>query len=802
MKKKVSFLLCVVLCFLSVASTAAQGYTRSITGEFSGIQISVNNISMPLAREPFVYEGEVYVPIKNLSQWLYLNTKYNEAKRTVEISTGGLLKDATAKVFAGSLLQRDYEIQTLNQQIQQKDKKIVETSNLPYRKITSDGEMEGYLQDHLGELRGIPMTIDFRHYSGNRYRLYITFPSRYREDFEYLSRREVEEWLDDMLYAVRNLYDDRGRIDGHVRDNASSYRTYISFETSGDYLTFNFRYYNSSSSRDRINIDESRLEKRLKDNLSTYSSVDFQYEVTANRYDIDLVVYFDDKDFYDWSSSTQRNYLNRLEREIWNFDSKLDVYGKIIDKDKNDEVLRFHFMDRRVDSYDYVPKTTTSTPKEEVAAVVANPVVRRNVNAWFNRIGLEIDGVPFTLLKEAFMVDEEIYLPITDLADALYWVFEYIPEESALKITDNNFQSKDYLSLGSDLLKNREQEKERLLTELEIRKEEEERGIRTSLPYRNITSVSRMQTYLRDYFEDFEGIEMYISFSRSSNNDYRLRITYPTEDFDDFDNIRRATIEGWLEDMFHAVRDLYDPYARISGTIRSTPHDSSQYTHITFDTSRDRLNFDFDEHGNQTTTSRSIDARKLERELDRYLRRFRGANFRYEVIVNRRDVDLNISCTNDSFSRWDIYDKMDYLQELREEIFSVYDGISVNGRILDSNDRDAFRFSIEKGNIRSFDLMQDLEKYLNRNYKEYGSLNFTYKLWEKDANSFDVKLEGDFFKEENSWKAIAGDDARLESFENFLKDTLKFISNFWEIDVKGEVVDKAYSSLTVKTVEY
>ena len=141
-------------------------------------------------------------------------------------------------------------------------------------------------------------------------------------------------------------------------------------------------------------------------------------------------------------------------------------------------------------------------------------------------------------------------------------------------------------------------------------------------------------------------------------------------------------------------------------------------------------------------------------------------------------------------------------QELREEIFAVYDGVSVNGRILDSNDRDTFRFSIEKGNIRSFDLMQDLEKYLNRNYKEYDSLNFTYKLWEKEANSFDVKLEGDFFKEENSWKAIAGDDARLEGFENFLKDTLNFISDFWEIDVKGEVVDQAYSSLMVKTVEY
>lgn len=785
-----------------------QGYRRNITGEFSDIQVSVNNTPLGLFREPLVYDDEVYVPIKNLSQLLYLDTQYDEAKNTVKINTGGILEDASTRSFAANLLQRDYEINVLSRQLQQKDKAVEDRIGLPYRVINSDEEMEAYLKDYFGELHGISMNISFRNYRDSRYRLYITFPSRDREDFEGLSRRIIEEWMEDILFVVRELFDDRARIDGHMRDSSSSYRTYISFETDGDRLRFSSSYYYADDDRRRISINASKLVERLEKNLSSYNGVDFEYKVNTNRYDIDLLVYFDDKDFYDWSSSTRRNFLNRLEREVWGFDGRLDAYGKIIDSDKDEEVLRFHFMNRRVDFYDYeVRETSTASSTREIKLVEQNPVVRRNLNAWFNNIQLEIDGIPFRMLKEPFMLEDEIYMPMTDLGDALYWVYEYLPKENVLKIMDNNFHSRNSRLVGNRLLQGREQEREQLLTQIEIMQKQLERELDSSLPYRSILSVSRMESYLRDYFEIFEGIETYIRLTRSSGDNYRLRITYPIEDYAVFDGIRSSTIERWVDGMLDAIRELYDPNARISGSIRPEPLGNHDFTLITFEMERDRLTFDFEEHGNQTTTTQRVDARRLERELERYLRRYRGVNFRYEVVVNRRDVDLNITCTNDSFYRWDLYDKLEFIKEIKEEIYDLYDGITVNGRVVDTylNDQ-VFRFSIEKGSIRSYDLLVDMEKHLNRHHKEFtaggNTFSFTYRIWEKDANTFDVKLEGDFFQQESEWRNISDADGYPPEFEVFVEDALKVVADFWQVDVVGEAVDKAYSSILVKTVDY
>ncbi|NLM03958.1 MAG: hypothetical protein GX214_02935, partial [Clostridiales bacterium] len=285
----------------------------------------------------------------------------------------------------------------------------------------------------------------------------------------------------------------------------------------------------------------------------------------------------------------------------------------------------------------------------------------------------------------------------------------------------------------------------------------------------------------------------------SRDNHYRLHISYPREDYDKFDDIKSSVIEGWIDAMYQAIKDLYDANATISGYIRNSS--SSNLTYITFDTdSRDRLIFDFEDHGNIINTSKNIEAREIERVLERYLRRYMGVNFSYEVVVNRRDVDLNIRCTNDRFYRWDLEDKMDYLKEIREEIYDVYNNINVNGRIYDADrPNDVFRFSIEDGKILSYDLLIETEKYLNNNYGEYshGDLNFKYTIHEK-SNSLDIIMEGDFFKEEDSWRRIADNEGRLDEFEDFVVDVKGFVEDFWSIDVKVEVVDKAFSSLVIK----
>ncbi|AKL93640.1 hypothetical protein CACET_c01220 [Clostridium aceticum] len=456
MKKFISFLLCMLLCLLSVANVAAESYPRNITGEFNDIKVSVNTIPLNLHLEPFIYEDEVYVPIKSLAQRLYLDAEYDATEKVIKVGTSDLLKDTTIKNLAGNLLQRDYEIQALRQQLQERNRSHQEISRLPYRKISTRQGMETYLQDYFGSLRGISMSINLSHSSSNRYRLHITFPSRDASDFQQLSRSVIETWLEDMFYAIRDLYDDEARMEGSIRDTSSSSRTYVSFDTSGNKLSFDFRYHHRDN-YSRIYINETSLERHLRRNLSSYNRIDFDYEVTANRYDLDLIVSFDNEDFYDWSSTNRRNFLNRLEREIWNFDGEVDVYGKIVDSYKKQDVLSFRFLSREVDSYDYdytYRRSTSSSTRRELLSPVLSSTVKRTVTVWFDGIGLEVDGSPFALLREPFMIGEEIYVPITDLADALYWVVEYVPEEKVLKITDYVFSNRNSSSLNS-LLRNR-----------------------------------------------------------------------------------------------------------------------------------------------------------------------------------------------------------------------------------------------------------------------------------------------------------------------------------------------------------
>ncbi|SDJ84109.1 hypothetical protein [Natronincola ferrireducens] len=340
-----------------------------------------------------------------------------------------------------------------------------------------------------------------------------------------------------------------------------------------------------ASSRDRIYINEGRLERHLDRYLPSYYGIDFHYEVTGHPYDIDLVVYFTNKDFYNWSTARQNNFLNRLKREIEDYDDHLDVYGVIHDDYKDKDVLFFSFENGRVYSQEDAytkPNRTITSPKPTT--------LQRNMMAWFHPVTMEIDGNPFNILKEPFFIGEEIYMPLTELADALYWMAEYLPEEGEVRIRDNNFYSREYVAFGNQLLRQRDLEIDRLVADLE-------RTRRLPTPYRSINSTSRMQTYLRDYFDMLEDIEMRISFSHRDGDDYRLTITYPRSSFSDFDGIRKSIIEYWVENMVDAIRELYDPHAEITGSIQSTPSSTNNFTDITFNTNRDRIYFNFRQHG-------------------------------------------------------------------------------------------------------------------------------------------------------------------------------------------------------------
>lgn len=809
MKKKICFLLSTLLCILSFLNLPvfAQGYSRTITGSFTNMDVFLNDIPVNLSQEPFFYEGEIYLPLKNLARQMYFSANYDETAQKITIDSNGVLNNTGSQNFYIDALQKDYSIFSLSKEIEGLGGQA--SQKLP-TDIDTLSDMTAYLENRFGYLEGIPVTFDFRDPRDNEYLLYISFSPNDRTSFENLSRGSIEYWLEDVFYSIMDLYDFSAEIQGFIRAGAPSYRTYVTFETERDSFSFNFSSDNEASTGP-IQIDRRSLEERLGRNLPSYSSIDFDYSATVNRYDVNLIVYFTDRDFYDWGSTRIKNYLERLRREIHSFEEDLYVYGTIID-DRVDEDIVYFILDDDGTITFHNNLSTINPPslrnQETKPSTPEKIVLSRDMKVWFLYPQLVVDDRSFSMLKEVFLAGEEIYIALSDLGDALYWAFDYNPENNQLHIIDNSYYSHQNPFLEASLLFEKNVESERLAEDLSYMKEQIER--QSSLPssYKRIETVGRMESYLKDYFEDFEGIDTNIQFTLTGEHNYRIRITYPQNEYHNFENIRRNIIEGWIEEMFFAIKELYDPYAKISGSIRSTPYDEDTFTYITFDFDTDdwRLSFDFEDHGNQSTSYRNIDLQKLERALDKNLWRFTGVSFKYEVVRNRSDIDINVYFSDSRFYDWDAFDKIDYLQELLEEIEDVYDNLTINGRIIDEHsNKTALDFSIKNGEIRSYELIRDLEDYLDRNYRSFkkdgNTFNFTYKIYERTADSFEVKLEGDFFQEASAWRSIAEDDDALQHFkEEFVETSLEMLANLFNAKVSGEVVDKSYRSLLITSV--
>lgn len=141
---------------------------------------------------------------------------------------------------------------------------------------------------------------------------------------------------------------------------------------------------------------------------------------------------------------------------------------------------------------------------------------------------------------------------------------------------------------------------------------------------------------------------------------------------------------------------------------------------------------------------------------------------------------------------------MDYLFDLQREIESLYGEIGVNGRIIDeSRDETALRFSFEQGHIRSYDLLTEIEAYLNRHYSRFSFggevFSFDFSLSERDLDAFDLRLAGDFAQQENSWRAV--EESEGDEFHAFVQQAVSYIKRFWNVDVHPKVFDRNLSTI-------
>lgn len=116
MKKRI---LCLTFILTLLCSTLAfsSGYSKSITAYFSNIKVSLNGKTLNFSNEPFIYGGNVYVPLRDVSESLGVNVAWDDRSNTVymhnDSSLGYTNSSSEIEMLKNQLKAKDAEIDRL-----------------------------------------------------------------------------------------------------------------------------------------------------------------------------------------------------------------------------------------------------------------------------------------------------------------------------------------------------------------------------------------------------------------------------------------------------------------------------------------------------------------------------------------------------------------------------------------------------------------------------------------------------------------------------------------------------------------
>lgn len=110
-KKITCIIIILAIVFPLLPTTGfATGYVKEIDAEFSNMEIQVEGKKISNHKEPFIYNDDIWVPLKDLGRGLGLNVKFNKNKKSIFLDSKGKLKKNIDK--STTSYQRGYEIET------------------------------------------------------------------------------------------------------------------------------------------------------------------------------------------------------------------------------------------------------------------------------------------------------------------------------------------------------------------------------------------------------------------------------------------------------------------------------------------------------------------------------------------------------------------------------------------------------------------------------------------------------------------------------------------------------------------
>lgn len=256
-----------ILIFLLIFSSISFGssYSRRITAWFNNIKISIDGTELQGTGEPFIYKDVVYAPVQDILDALYINSNYIEDLGVLEITSNHHLLENLSndnlnityrdwisvpheKGIRANALER--EVANLKEELKDLEEELdyyayrfgTRYRNNPYYTINSLSEMRRYINNHFRQIAGTNVSITLRSSRNNRYTLSVR-STNLTNPLSEIPERFIEYWVEDVLDAIQNCYDEDATIEGSVRQlvRGSGYEDITTFEVVNNYLVFDHK---------------------------------------------------------------------------------------------------------------------------------------------------------------------------------------------------------------------------------------------------------------------------------------------------------------------------------------------------------------------------------------------------------------------------------------------------------------------------------------------------------------------------------------------------------------------------------
>lgn len=326
-KKIITTLLIILLMGCSVSFGV--GYSKQITAWFYNIQVKINGSYMKLSNEPFIYDGCIYVPLRDVSNYLGFDVSWEDNTKTVNLTNNGSFYNTPNYKVP------NYNYNTPNYNypyvvVNKKSIKDIENElNKDYEEYTEGRDDLEFEYDLSEESSYIKVEME-----GQNFKKYSTEWEKRDED-------DFKDFIEGIAEMIAQQLDDDVNI--YVDDKNSKSVAKYEYDEDKSKLKVGYEY------DDDMDVDD--IEDKLNDEYEEYTKGDydleFDYDLTEHSTYITVEMKGENFDrtsskWDDRDDSEFREFVEDIAEEVYDVIDDKDVKIHVYDDD-NDEAAEYKY---------------------------------------------------------------------------------------------------------------------------------------------------------------------------------------------------------------------------------------------------------------------------------------------------------------------------------------------------------------------------------------------------------------------------------------------------------------------------